>query len=1304
MTNGEWFGIKSPIATKSPCPNAMSEIINSQGDGVLQKDVSAALEMCRTEMEDFLYLLQRAYLPIVLWNLAEKAAENPYELEAKTKAFFKNVSFYALNAVRFRDRKDIKYSISAMLSSMHSIGTPVLFVVRGTPKVLRIYFGIVGDDQESCRNEVEAALRGFLPGTETESCDVAECGELLNALSGAHVNVASLCGVPAEKVLYAEEKRNGAMEYGLERFVDAMNGEEYTLIVCAIPVDNAKAAAYFKNISALLDKVHPLAKENTQQSIAKNWSASYQKGTSRNETNGGAQVEGSSSSESFQERNCMPLRLLKTTVNYVIGGRTVYPQKTESRQTSTQTTYSRTFGVTESLTETRGDTQTESRSVEVINSMAAYAEEVLKMLQERLKNGMGEGMWQTSVFLLSEKARTVHKGAHMLTGMWSGGKSHQDPLRYIMLTDHEGLKNAPSPFYRAFPLVVCDNMRDHPLGAAYHSAGTWLSSSDLSYEMNLPYHPLPNLPVEKVVEYERFLPKEQDLLELGKMVDHNVRTDIPIHLDLRKLNRHLFVTGLTGAGKSNTIRAILLELARKNIPFLVIEPAKREYRTLRNRIREMYRNGETEFEDMDVFSLSDRNGRSEPMAMNPFAFEVPENGDRGTALVAHIDRLKSVFNSALGMYSSMPFILETIIYRAYENMGWNIETGENEHVERAMSLFKDVKYPERLREKLEVLFLPVLSDLKPLVEPALKSFFDGKSDYSISLSGALRSRLDSLTRGNKGAVLNAQISSPLHYADWGMLERPCVIELESFADNEEKAFIMALLLSRIYENRIASHHAREAGESLKHVLVIEEAHRLLSVPGKAGEHSTDGKGKSVEVFSDMLAEIRAYGQGIIIADQIPAKLIPDVMKNTEVKIAHRLTARDDREAVGAAMNLTKEQVEDLAKSVPGMATISYGGLNQAARIMMNEVSTMTTSGGTTSGRASSSLIMEAYKRDVFTWENSDYLCSRRTRFTELPEESDLMAALLCFFAVAEAPDSCWLYFSDVVESGLWVKDDRADFLWSAFAIDIHRWIERLRVDIYSKARSESRNADSEKIDPVCCVQACAQVSLLACCMAEAALKCAEAVKKENPEPLRGSLFVLKDELKKNRPDCPGETWYAAIKRIVLSERGERFVVPRILLNLGEMPHADAEIKESPSRAEVLSLCMEIREKNLGDEEVQETKNMVDLLQLPYRLRESRPEGILKNLRKYFEKKAWMILENCYPSYVEKIRLALGEDYEMSIWKNRLAALLRSESLYEVDGNVGLKYAMFMVANFEERNTAECNLFRQIRNEHFDVGE
>ena len=59
---------------------------------------------------------------------------------------------------------------------------------------------------------------------------------------------------------------------------------------------------------------------------------------------------------------------------------------------------------------------------------------------------------------------------------------------------------------------------------------------------------------------------------------------------------------------------------------------------------------------------------------------------------------------------------------------------------------------------------------------------------------------------------------------------------------------------------------------------------------------------------------------------------------------------------------------------------------------------------------------------------------------------------------------------------------------------------------------------------------------------------------------------------------------------------------------------------------------------------------------------------------------------------------------MSIWKNRLAGLLRSESLYEVDGNVGLKYAMFMVANFEERNTAEGNLFRHIRNEQFDVGE
>jgi uncharacterized protein len=67
------------------------------------------------------------------------------------------------------------------------------------------------------------------------------------------------------------------------------------------------------------------------------------------------------------------------------------------------------------------------------------------------------------------------------------------------------------------------------------------------------------------------------------------------------------------------------------------------------------------------------------------------------------------------------------------------------------------------------------------------------------------------------------------------------------------------------------------------------------------------RGKSVGLFVDMLAEIRAFGQGLAIVEQIPSKIVPEAVKNTSLKIMLRLAAKDDRDSLGAAMNFTEAQ-------------------------------------------------------------------------------------------------------------------------------------------------------------------------------------------------------------------------------------------------------------------------------------------------------------------------------------------------------------------------------------------------------------
>ena len=114
--------------------------------------------------------------------------------------------------------------------------------------------------------------------------------------------------------------------------------------------------------------------------------------------------------------------------------------------------------------------------------------------------------------------------------------------------------------------------------------------------------------------------------------------------------------------------------------------------------------------------------------------------------------------------------------------------------------------------------------------------------------------------------------------------RPVGMELEDLGDDETKSCVIGILLVQLYEYRKAG--MTKGSKSLEHILMIEEAHRLLKNVSVTGEGDST-RAKSVEFFCNLLAEIRTFGQGIMIADQIPTKLAPDTLKNTNLKIVHR---------------------------------------------------------------------------------------------------------------------------------------------------------------------------------------------------------------------------------------------------------------------------------------------------------------------------------------------------------------------------------------------------------------------------------
>ncbi|MGD8823172.1 MAG: hypothetical protein PVG63_08735, partial [Anaerolineales bacterium] len=292
-----------------------------------------------------------------------------------------------------------------------------------------------------------------------------------------------------------------------------------------------------------------------------------------------------------------------------------------------------------------------------------------------------------------------------------------------------------------------------------------------------------------------------------------------------------------------------------------------------------------------------------PLRLNPFEFEA------GISVTTHIDLLKSVFNASFGMWNPLPQILERCIHAVYADCGWDSARGGNDRLGDGEGYLPQV-YARAF---------PTLTQLYQKVDEVVDSLgYDDK--VSSDIKAALMTRLNSLRIGAKGMMLDTHRSVPIRE----LLGQPTVIELESIGDDDEKAFVMGLLLVRIYE--YLRGQGVVEGKGLQHLTVIEEAHRLLAnVPVNTNPEQANTRGKAVETFANMLSEVRAYGESFLVAEQIPSKLASDVMKNTNLKIVHRVVSEDDRRALGGTMNMGEDQVEMLATLRIGQAAVFSEG-------------------------------------------------------------------------------------------------------------------------------------------------------------------------------------------------------------------------------------------------------------------------------------------------------------------------------------------------------------------------------------------
>lgn len=470
--------------------------------------------------------------------------------------------------------------------------------------------------------------------------------------------------------------------------------------------------------------------------------------------------------------------------------------------------------------------------------------------------------------------------------------SNFDPVSFLN-GEFDGLENMRERMVvrKGGPgLIVC---RDDTAGINLNYLPTLFSLEEIA-----PFFRLPVLYDGEVIQMAKETApaavNRDGSLFLGK--DNN---GYDVFFPLSLMPKHAFVSGVPGSGKTNTMHHITSSLWKEHgIPFLVLEPAKQEYRALAN---------DPGMKDMYLFSPNA--DMSFPLHINPFEMS------KGTLVAEHIRRLCSVFEGAFPLEPPMPFLLDTAIEAVYRELGWIPE-----HVYTG-----DGKQDDGEKKRA----LPTMSMLYRRLEQELKS-----TQYSDEVRGnlesALKVRIGSLLRREMGDVFDVP-ESTLAPEKW--LEVPAVIELESMGTGPAN-FLTLMLCSLIRETLKVN--PRFDGD-IRHVIFIEEAHNLI---GPESEEQTgagaDPKQAATAFIVKMLAEVRALKEGIVIADQLPTVMAQEVLKNTGLKIGLRITSADDRSLLGSTMAASAMQLEQMSTFAVGEALIFYEKLMRPFTMRIKE--------------------------------------------------------------------------------------------------------------------------------------------------------------------------------------------------------------------------------------------------------------------------------------------------------------------------------------------------------------------------------
>lgn len=786
-----------------------------------------------------------------------------------------NVRLYKLTELVYSKGESVTDKLATVFNTLQTYRASVFLILDADGKKTDFYLGVRsnGDARSTVTiaDTLKNTLIGHFPGIKLDSENRNQIKALSERLA-TQQNVTSVSVVGNLK--NKQPQNNTEFVQGLEKLALALQGRQFTGMILA---QNSGVG----EISNLRDT---LQSEYTQLSPFQKYQFSA------------SQTSGSSRQQSFQEMSgAQRAALIGGSLSGIAGSALgaaagwmagapaasgmglMYGAQIGGMLAGSVGGLISAVAPIETLNDSKTDTVTRTTENKSITDMLQLIDTQIKRTQEF----DSYGMWQVAAYFSSNDMAAAEIAASNYRSLMNGEESGRDVSAINSWRQGTaGFDNLSRTLARfVHPNFIYAQMANNQ---AWTTAALAVSGKALGLHLGLPRQTVPGLPVIEHAEFGKEVDSYQinsdregadpkNRLNLGHIFDLGQITTKPVELNNRSLNMHTFITGSTGSGKSNTVYQILNELHQDDIPFLVVEPAKGEY-------KDVFGN----WPDVRVFST---NPSVAPLInLNPFMF--PDS----IHVLEHIDGLVELFSVCWPMYDAMPAFFKKAILMAYEAVGWDLVSSTYEGDE--------VTYPS---------FETLVTQLQILI---------GQADYSDEVKGnykgALITRVESLTVG-----LNKFIFTQKQTPYEQLFDQNCILDISRVKSGETKALIMGLMVYLLNEYRMDQKTSSD--QQLRHITVLEEAHNLLR--NTNGGNQSELVGKSVEMLTNTIAEIRTYGEGFVIVDQSPSSVDIAAIKNTNTKIVLRTPEANDREAVGRSMGLTPDQVNEIAKLPKGVAVV-----------------------------------------------------------------------------------------------------------------------------------------------------------------------------------------------------------------------------------------------------------------------------------------------------------------------------------------------------------------------------------------------